>query len=120
MGPLVVEFIKQAFDQKSFSNSMKNKTLITLIPKQEGPETMSQFRPMALCNVVVKLITKVIANRLKQLMNHLVGACQSIFIPSKQSVENLLIMQEAIHSMKNKKGKRGCLAVKVDLERAYD
>lgn len=103
MGPSVVEFIKHAFDQGCFSDNM-NETMITLIAKKESPKTMSQFLPVALYNIVVKSITKVIANRLKPLMNQLVRACQSSFIPGRQSAVNLVIVQEAIHSMKKKEG----------------
>lgn len=81
---------------------------------------MSQFRPITLCNVVVKLVIKVIVNRLKPLMGQLAGACQSSFIPGCQSEDNLVIMQEDIHNMKSKKGKKGCVAIEVDLEKAYD
>lgn len=97
-----------------------NESLITLIPKKENLETMSQFRPIALCNVTTKLITKIVANRLKPLMKKLTGLNQASFIPRKQATDNMVIVQEIIHSMKRKTGKKGAVAIKVDLEKAYD
>lgn len=64
----VWQFVHQAFYIGRFPVEI-NSTLIILIPKQEVPELISQFLPISLCNIVVKIITKIIANRLKPLMN---------------------------------------------------
>lgn len=80
---------------------------------------MSYFRLIALCSFVAKLITKILANRLKNLMQKLVGEGQTSFIPSRQAEDNMIMVQELIHSMKKKTGKRGCLLVKLDLEKVY-
>lgn len=64
----VWQFVHQAFHIGCFLVEM-NSTLIMLIPKQEVPELISQFLPISLCNIVVKIITKIIANRLKPLMD---------------------------------------------------
>lgn len=97
-----------------------NKTLIALIPKVEDVVFMKQFRPISLCNVSYKIITKVLARRLRQIMEVLVSPCQCSFIPHRQSGDNIVIAQEVIHSMKNRKGAVGWMAIKIDLEKAYD
>lgn len=83
-----------------------SKTLITLIPKVNTPENVNQLRPIALANVVTKIITKVIANRLKIIMPKLVDQTQSAFTPGRQSAENIIIAQEIIHTMRYKQGKK--------------
>ena len=102
-------------------------TLITLtlrsfalIPKVDSPEFLKDFRPISLCNVSYKIITKMISNRLRPVMGKLVGQHQCSFIAGRQSSDNIIIAQEVIHSMRIKKGQTGWLAVKVDLEKAYD
>lgn len=97
-----------------------NSTLITLIPKVDKVECMKQFRPISLCNVTYKTVTKILATRLRNLMEDLVSPCQCSFIPRRQSGDNIIIAQEVIHSMKKKKGVVGWMAVKIDLEKAYD
>ncbi|CAL1367787.1 unnamed protein product [Linum trigynum] len=107
-----------------FSNPSKirslNQTLLALIPKVDAPASMSQFRPISLCNVGYKVVAKTIANRLKSLMPHLVHPNQSSFVPNRHITDNILILQETVHSMARKGGKKGTMLLKVDLAKAYD
>lgn len=97
-----------------------NDTHITLIPKVEHPEAASQFRPIGLCNVIYKIITKVIVNRLKPVLPFLISNTQSSFVPGRQITDNIVIMQEVLHTMKKKQGTKGYMAIKIDFEKAYD
>jgi hypothetical protein len=100
-----------------------NDTVITFIPKQDPPQVMSHFRPISLCNVLVKLNTKIIANRLRPMMCKLVklvGEAQCGFIPGRQAADNIILAQEALHPMRKKKGRKGWMAQQVDKEKAYD
>lgn len=97
-----------------------NEALICLIPKRDQPETLNQFRPISLCNVLCKVVSKVLANRLKPLMSMLARKFQVSFIPALSTVDNIVIAQELLHSLKNRKGRKGSFILKVDLEKAYD
>lgn len=97
-----------------------NKILISLIPIQQPPQCMSHFRPISLCNMVIMIITKVLANHLKPLMPKLVFSCQSSFVEGRQVVNNIVIVQEVIHTLRKRKGRRGAMVAKIDLEKPYD
>lgn len=97
-----------------------NDTFITLIPKLEPVSKLKDFRPISLCNVSYKTITKIIALPLRGIIEDLVSPCQCSFIPNHHSSDNIVIAQEVFHSMRSKKGKKGWMSTKVDLEKAYD
>ena len=119
VGLSVCRYVKSIFDGAPIDHEV-NKTLLVLIPKVDNPESIKQFRPISLCTVLYKIITKVIANRLKIVLPHIVGPTQSSFVPCRNITDNIIITQEVVHSMKRKKGKKGFMVVKVDLEKAYD
>ena len=82
-------FVKEAFGNRNIKDV--NKTLICLIPKTEKPEFMNQYRPISLCNVTCKCVTKVIVNKLKPLFPNLISMLQTSFIPSRCIQENIVI-----------------------------
>ena len=97
-----------------------NQTLIALIPKQKGPETISHFRPISLCNTVYKLVTKILVQRLRPHVPNLISPCQTAFVAGRRGSDNVIIAQEIIYSLNKRKGKEGFMVVKIDLEKAYD
>lgn len=97
-----------------------NDVLLVLIAKVSKPESITQFRPISLCNVLFKTITKVMVGRLKLVISKLIGPAQASFIPGRLSTDNIVLVQEAVHSMRRKKGRKGWMLLKLDLEKAYD
>ena len=98
-----------------------NHTFITLIPKVKNPETVAQFRPISLCNVIYKILSKVIANRLKPILNSIISEAQSAFVADRVITDNILIAFESLHHMKTQcSGNTGFMALKLDMSKAYD
>eukprot|EP00253_Pinus_taeda_P026017 PITA_26017 len=95
-----------------------NCTFYALIPKGDNLEDANGFRPIALCNVIYKIITSMMAKRLKPLLDKLISAEQTSFVEGRQILDGLVVTQEVIHSLKFKKQKG--MMIKLDLSKAYD
>ena len=120
IGDEVADAVLTCLNTGSIPSSI-NQTFITLIPKVKSPVRVSQYRPIALCNILYKLISKVIANRLKNILPSIISETQSAFQSSKAISDNILIAFETLHHMKNQKSKKlGFMALKLDMSKAYD
>ncbi|GLT45910.1 hypothetical protein SLA2020_197060 [Shorea laevis] len=98
-----------------------NRTQLVLVPKVRNPQVIAQYRPISLCNFSYKIISKLLANRMKGYLDHLISPFQSAFIPGRSIQDNILIAHEAFHGLKLKKtGVNGFLALKLDIKKAYD
>jgi hypothetical protein len=99
-----------------------NSTNIALIPKVNSPSTTTEFKPISLCNVLYKLVSKVLAYQLKKILANIISPMQSAFIPGRLITNNVLAAYETLHTMKSRlKGKKkGFMAVKLDMSKAYD
>jgi len=98
-----------------------NKMFLCFIPKIKDPRHTGDFRPISLCNVLFKLITKTIANRLKIILPNIVVPFQSAFVPGRLITNNALIAFESFHHMmKKKKRDKGYVRIKLDISKAYD
>ena len=99
-----------------------NYTHIALIPKKNEPQYMFDFRPISLENVISKIVSKVLANRLKVILPNVKSDAQNAFMPSRQIIDNTIVAFEVLHRISNKrKWKKGqIMAVKLDISKAYD
>ena len=80
-----------------------NDTTITLIPKVQNPQKISQYRPISLCPVMYKIAAKAINNRLRGLMDEIIGEEQSAFVPSRLITDNVLVAYESVHTLRRRK-----------------
>ena len=106
---------------EGMSLASTNKTLITLILKVKSPNRITDYRPISLCNVIYKIISKMLTNRLRLVMNSIISEEQSAFIPGRLISDNAIIGFECLHVIKRKRSKkRGYLALKLDMAKAFD
>uniref|UniRef100_A0A803NSB0 Reverse transcriptase domain-containing protein n=1 Tax=Cannabis sativa TaxID=3483 RepID=A0A803NSB0_CANSA len=116
----IVNVVQDFFTTGEFGSACGDANVV-LIPKKKVPESMVDLRPIALCNVLYKIITKVMTNRMKPYIDHIVSESQSAFIPGRLITDNILVSFEVLHYLKRKrKGKDGYMALKLDLSKAYD
>ncbi|CAL1382524.1 unnamed protein product [Linum trigynum] len=120
VGTLVVEAVISFFTSSRMLRSF-NHTWLTLIPKVDSVETIRQLRPISLCQFVYKVITKIMAERLASMLPQIVSEGQNGFIRDRQIIDNILIGHELMHYLKIKRqGKKGYMALKADMEKAYN
>jgi hypothetical protein len=100
----VLNCVWDFFLNKNMSRE-QNHTFIILIPKQSGSHSMNQFRPISLYNISYKIISKILANRLKAILPKIIFPLQSTFVLGRSIQENSIIAHELLHSFKLKRGK---------------
>ncbi|KAL4311813.1 hypothetical protein GQ457_01G032130 [Hibiscus cannabinus] len=100
---------KHSYKERGEGNSLKNPTL------------MKHYRPISLCNVVYKTCSKVLANRLKDLMPLCIVEDQSAFVKGRLISDNVIVANELFHYLKgSKNGPNKGATVKLDMEKAYN
>ncbi|KAK2411185.1 hypothetical protein QL285_046487 [Trifolium repens] len=107
------DFHENAVLPKAFTASF-----LTLIPKKDHPLDLFDYRPICLIGSIYKVLSKVLANRLKRVMGKLISNFQSAFLPKRQILDGVVVLNEIIDLAKRRKDV--CMLFKVDFERAYD
>ena len=93
---------------------------MVFIPKVAHLELITQFRPISLCNTLYKLLSRIIVHQLKPYMAEAINPCQAGFVLGRRTNDNIIIIQKAIRTLISRQGWMGYVALKLDLEKAYD
>lgn len=117
IGNKVRSFISEFCETGSIPLGL-NSSFFVLIPKTISPTQIKDYRLISLINSTVKILMKVLANRLASLMKHLISDTQSGFVKGRQSSESILIVKEVAHSLQKNRCKG--VILKLDFEKAFD
>ena len=93
---------------------------MVLILKVAHPELITQFHPINLYNTLYNLPSRIIVHQLKPYMVEAINPCQAGFVSGRCMSDNIIIIQEVIRTLISQRGWTGYVALKFDLEKAYD
>lgn len=119
VGPIVTSEILRFFQTGVLPSSVARSNLV-LIPKKDKPERVTDYRPISVCNVVYKVISKILASRLKGFIPTLVGPTQSAFTTGREISDNVILLREILHSFKQPSFRDQAFCLKSDLAKAFD
>lgn len=119
IGEDVISAVQSVF-RGGFIGKAVNHTYLALILKRPAANKVEQFRLITLCNVLYRIITKILAIRLKGSLNVIIHLTQSTFISSRSILDNCIINHAIMNFIHSRKGKDGYMAIKVDMTKAYD
>ena len=112
-----MDFFKEFFEQKKFVRSL-NATFLAMIPEKGNVEDIKDYKPISLLGGLYKILAKVLANRLRRVIDKVVSPSQNAFVKGRQILDAALIVNEAVDSMLRRTDSG--LVCKLDIEKAYD
>ena len=87
-----------SFQKKTKLGGCTNSTFLALTPKEVNPSSFDRFHPISLCNASYKILDKLLTNRFKILVGKLISPLQGGFVKGKHLIDNVIQVQEALHS----------------------
>ncbi|XP_049391503.1 uncharacterized protein LOC125855893 [Solanum stenotomum] len=114
VGRMVVEFFAGNTLPKSITH-----TNLVLIPKKDNVQSFSDLRPISLSNFVNKILSRIVHDRLENILPKLISPNQSNFVKGRNIIENVFLTQESVADI-GKRGKPSNVILKLDMAKAYD
>ncbi len=117
-GPEVCAAVKEFFENGKLLRQF-NHTIVSLIAKVGAPDRVEHYRPISCCNVIYKIISKVMTSRLGKCLGNVIDSAQSAFVGGRLMSDNIFLVQELLRKYNVKRETRKCF-LNVDLAKAYD
>jgi hypothetical protein len=114
----IMRVISAIWSRKMMGFSALNTAYITLIPKKDGAEQPTDFKPICLVHSFAKLLTKIMANKLADRLHQMVSPNQSAFIKGRFIQDNFMMVQQTFRFLKQQK--QPCILLKLDISKAFD
>lgn len=108
-----------SFFETAFLPAATNATILSLVPKRTGATTVGNYRPIACCNIIYKVISKLLVHRLKPMLPDLVLPNQTGIVQGRLLVENIVLASETVHGYHRNIGPKR-LVLKVDIAKEFD
>lgn len=118
-GPIVIKEVTSFFQTGMMKEGIAHSNLV-LIPKTTAPTKVTEFRPISVCNLLYKVISKIIASKMQPWMDVIISKSQTTFIPGREISKNIIILREIIHSFRKQTRGEPQFVLKADLAKAFD
>ena len=106
------------FQSNGFIPKGCNASFIALIPKNDNPMGLHEYRPISLVGCMYKILAKILANRLKLVLPNIIHCTQSAFVKGRGLLDSVLVVNEVIKDARQ--NAKQCVIIKLDFEKAYD
>ena len=100
----IVPAVKEFFREGRMSDGV-NETSIVLIPKISQPESLKDFRPISLCNVLYKIVSKCMVNRLRTILDEIISESQSAFVSGRSISNNATVAFKVMHYIQQERNR---------------
>ncbi|KAL1200003.1 putative mitochondrial protein [Cardamine amara subsp. amara] len=120
VGPRVIMEVRRFFETGELPQEW-NFTQLCLLPKKPNPKKMADLRPISLCLVMYKIVSRVLCARLKKFLPEIVSETQGAFVAGRLISDNILLAHEMVHGLQtNPRCNEDFMALKTDMSKAYD
>jgi len=96
-----------------------NHSIIFLVPKSTTTNSAADFRPISCCNVIYKVISKILAGRMAHVLGDIINPTQNAFLGVRKMADNIHLMQELLRHYGRKRSSPKCI-IKIDFRKAFD